>query len=129
MAGRREPGQLEQELLAVVAAADRPLTPNEVLAEFGQPLAYTTVMSTLARLAGKGALVRQQAGRGYAYALAVSPDEVDAVLTARRMTRLLDSGRDRAAALARFVADLRPEDEALLAELLGTEPEARRSAP
>ena len=125
MAGRREPGQLEQELLAVVAGAAHPLTPAEVLAEFGQPLAYTTVMSTLARLADKGVLVRETVGRGYAYSLAVAPGEVEAALTARQMTRLLNAGTDRAAALARFVADLRPEDEALLARLL-TEPAGER---
>jgi hypothetical protein len=35
------------------------------------------------------------------------------------MSRLLDSGEDRAGVLARFVADLSPEDERLLTELLG----------
>jgi predicted transcriptional regulator len=126
MARRREPGQLEQELLAVVAGAGHPLTPGEVLTEFGQPLAYTTVMSTLSRLADKGVLVRETAGRGYAYSLAVAREHVEAAMTARQMTRLLDAGTDRAAALARFVADLRPEDEALLARLLA-EPVADRS--
>jgi hypothetical protein len=37
---------------------------------------------------------------------------------ARRMRRILDSGADRRGVLARFVADLTPEDEALLANLL-----------
>jgi hypothetical protein len=40
-------------------------------------------------------------------------------MTARRMSRLLESGEDRAGVLARFVADLSPEDERLLTELLG----------
>jgi hypothetical protein len=34
------------------------------------------------------------------------------------MTRLLESGEDRAGVLARVVADLAPEDERLLAGLL-----------
>jgi hypothetical protein len=44
------------------------------------------------------------------------------------MSRLLDSREDRAGVLARFVADLRPEDEQLLTELLADgrqDPEAR----
>ncbi|CAJ62325.1 MULTISPECIES: BlaI/MecI/CopY family transcriptional regulator [Frankia] len=117
---RREPGALEREVLAAIAAAGRPLTPAETLAELGEPLAYTTVMTTLARLHDKGALTRTPAGRSYTYAPAADPDTLDAALTARQMTRLLGAGTHRAETLARFVADLRPEDEQLLADLLAT---------
>jgi hypothetical protein len=51
-----------------------------------------------------------------------SPDGIEAALTARQMTRLLDGGADRALALARFVAELRPEDEQLLIDLLANHP-------
>jgi predicted transcriptional regulator len=115
---RREPGALEREVLAAIAAAGRPLTPAEALAELGTPLAYTTVMTTLARLHDKGALTRRPAGRTYTYALAAAPDALDAALTARQMSRLLDAGANRAEALARFVADLSPDDEKLLADIL-----------
>jgi predicted transcriptional regulator len=74
-------------------------------------------MTTLSRLHAKGALTRKLAGR--AYALPADPAAVGASVTARRMSRLLNSGQDRADALARFVADLSPEDERLLAQLLG----------
>ncbi|MCK9894191.1 BlaI/MecI/CopY family transcriptional regulator [Frankia sp. AgB32] len=117
---RREPGTLEREVLAAIAAAGRPLTPAETLAELGEPLAYTTVMTTLARLHDKGALTRAPAGRSYVYAPAAAPDTLDAALTARQMTRLLSAGTHRAETLARFVADLQPEDEQLLADLLTT---------
>ncbi len=117
---RREPGALEREVLAAIAAAGRPLTPAETLAELGEPLAYTTVMTTLARLHAKGALTRQPVGRSYAYAPATDPDTLDAALTARQMIRVLGAGAQRAETLARFVADLRPEDEQLLADLLAT---------
>jgi predicted transcriptional regulator len=130
-ARRREPGVLERELLAVVGAADRPLTPAEALAALGGDLAYTTVMTTLARLHDKGALTRSPAGRAYAYALAATPDRLDAAVTARRMGRILDADPNRSEALTRFVADLRPEDGALLAHLLASHqtevPEPRRS--
>jgi len=117
---RREPGALERELFAALAAAGRPLTPAEALEALGQPLAYTTVMSTLARLHDKGALTRTPVGRSFAYAPAVRPDALDATLAARQMTRILDRGANRAEALARFVADLGPDDEKLLAEILRT---------
>jgi len=113
---------LERELFAAIAAAGRPLTPAEARDALGQPLAYTTVMSTLARLHDKGALTRSPAGRSFAYGLAVGPDTLDATLTARRMARALDGGANRAEALARFVADLGPDDERLLADLLLAHP-------
>jgi predicted transcriptional regulator len=115
---RRDRGALEREVLAALAAAGRPLTPAQVLADLGGELAYTTVMTTLARLYGKGALTRGRAGRAYAYGLAGAPEQVAAALTATRMRRLLDADTDRSAVLARFVADLDPADEQLLSRLL-----------
>jgi predicted transcriptional regulator len=106
-------------VLACLAAAGAPLTPAQVLADLGGGLAYTTVMTTLSRLHGKGALVRSPAGRAFAYALATDPHSVGAAVTARRMHRLLEAGEDRAGVLSHFVADLTPDEEALLAELLG----------
>src|SRR3954454_7369001 len=73
MAGGRRRGALEQEVLACLGAAGRPLTVAEVLAEIGGDLAYTTVLTALSRLHAKGALTRQPAGRGYAYALPADP--------------------------------------------------------
>ncbi len=110
-------GGLEQRVLACLAAG-RPLTAGEVLADLGGGLAYTTVMTTLSRLHSKGALTRELTGRAYAYALSGDPAVVGMTVTARRMRRLLDGGGDRAGVLARFVADLSPEDEQLLADLL-----------
>lgn len=111
---RRPPGMLEDEVLAVLWANGRPMTPAEVQLELGDRLAYTTVMSTLARLYRKGLLTRESTGRGYAYTPAV--DEADH--TARAMTELLRRRHDRAGVLARFVSSLSPEDEALLHRLL-----------
>ena len=83
----------------------------------GDP-AYTTVMTTLSRLAEKGALVREREGRGYLYALAAPIDAVNDAVTARRMRRLLSDGSDRSAVLARFVAELDPQEERMLVALL-----------
>jgi predicted transcriptional regulator len=117
-AGRRPRGDLERQVLACLGAASRPLTAGEVLGQLDLGLAYTTVMTTLSRLHEKGVLAREPAGRAYAYRLAGDPGTLNSVVTAQRMRRLLDSGPDRAGVLARFVADLGPEDERLLAEIL-----------
>jgi predicted transcriptional regulator len=115
--GRRR-GALEQEVLACLAAAGRSLTVNEVLTDLGNGLAYTTVMTALSRLHAKGALTREMSGRAFAYSLPPDPASIGASITARRMSRLLGSGQDRADVLARFVADLSPEDERVLSDLL-----------
>jgi predicted transcriptional regulator len=116
--GARPRGALEREVLACLAVAGRPLTVAEVLVELGGALAYTTVMTTLTRLHDKGALVREQAGRAYTYAVTGDAQAMGSSVTAQRMRRLLEAGEDRAGVLTRFVAGLRPEDEQLLAELL-----------
>jgi predicted transcriptional regulator len=69
-------------------------------------------------LQAKGVLTRQMSGRAYVYAVAGDPRYVEVSLAAHRMRRVLDSRQDRAGVLARFVADLSPEDEQVLADLL-----------
>ena len=59
------------------------------------PLAYTTVMTVLARLAEKGVLVREQVGRGFVYSATVDDE---AGIAVRGVVR--DYGE---AALAHFV--------------------------
>ena len=111
---RRPPGMLEDELLAVLWATGRPMTPADVQIYLGHRLAYTTVMSTLTRLFRKGLVTRESTGRGYAYAPAVN----EADHTAQAMTDLLSRRSDRAGVLTRFISSLPPEDEALLQRLL-----------
>ena len=111
---RRDRGQLEGEVLAVLATSEHAMTPAEVLDELDDDLAYTTVMTTLARMAGRGVLDRQRAGRAYAY----RPVRDAETLTARRMRRLLEQDTNRAGVLARFVEELGPEDERVLAAIL-----------
>jgi len=118
-AAGRPRGVLERQVLACLAAADRAITAGEVLSELGGDLAYTTVMTTLARLHTKGAVSRELNGRAYAYSLNGDEADINMVVTAHRMRRLLEAGENRAGVLARFVADLSPEDEKLLTDLLG----------
>jgi predicted transcriptional regulator len=121
MAGRPNPrpsGSLENEVVACLAAAGRPLTPAEGQAELGGDLAYTTVMTTLTRLYSKRALSRQPRGRSYAYELVGGPDGVQASITAHQMQKLLKAGADRASVLSRFVDGLDEESERILLSLL-----------
>ena len=112
--GRRARGTLEQEVVAALAAAREPMTPAQVRDQLGRDLAYTTVMTVLARLSDKGLVTRERVGRAYAYRAVRDEAEV----TARQMQRLLDAGDDRAAVLSRFVGVLSDDDERLLTDLL-----------
>ena len=115
---RRGAGELEATVLAVLQAADRPLTPGEVRDQLGDGLAYTTVVTILSRLHGKGVLDRHKVGRAFRYA----PVADEPGLAARRMARVLDGEADREAVLARFVSSLSSSDEDLLRRMLGDEP-------
>jgi predicted transcriptional regulator len=114
MESRRPSGGLEQEVLAVLLAADQPMTAAQVRTAMGGTLAYTTVMTVLSRVAEKGLAIRTRRGRAHVYA----PIRDGAEVTALRMRRLLDADDDRAAVLARFVGSLTDEDEAVLLDML-----------
>jgi predicted transcriptional regulator len=64
-------GPLEAELLRAAWTADRPVTVRDLLERVNgaraTPLAYTTVMTVLTRLADKGVMRREKQGRGYVY--------------------------------------------------------------
>ncbi len=61
--------------MGVLWKARRPLAVRDVLASLNQgrraPLAYTTVMTVMVRLADKGILKRQRHGRSFLYEAAV----------------------------------------------------------
>lgn len=109
----RTRGGLEQEILAALGAARGPMTPAQVRDALDGDLAYTTVMTVLSRLHGKGMVTREKSGRAYAYTVVAAPE-----LAARQMRRLLDAREDRAAVLTRFLGSLSDDDERLLRDLL-----------
>ncbi|WP_369241455.1 BlaI/MecI/CopY family transcriptional regulator [Streptomyces sp. R21] len=111
---RRPSGELEAAVMAALWAAGAPLTPGRVQLELASGLARTTVTTILSRLHEKGVVGRERQGRGYAY----FPVQDAAGLTARRMHTELDRYTDRETVLARFVAQLSPDDEQLLRQLL-----------
>jgi predicted transcriptional regulator len=74
-------GPLESAVMGVLWAAEAAMPVREVLAVLNRdresPLAYTTVMTVLSRLAERGAVERERNGRGYAYRPAAgSPAEI-----------------------------------------------------
>lgn len=120
---RRESGELESEVLAALWAAGAAMTPAEVRDELGGTLAYTTVMTTLARLFEKGLADRRRAGRGYAYV----PIVREADLAARRFRALLERGHDRDAVLQGFISELSADEATALRTLLDAEDQPRRT--
>ncbi|MDA8318628.1 MAG: BlaI/MecI/CopY family transcriptional regulator [Actinomycetota bacterium] len=76
-------GSLEAQVMDALWAAGGPLTVRETLDVLNDgrtpPLAYTTVLTVMQRLAGKGALTRTGRGRGHAYAPAVADEAALAV--------------------------------------------------
>ena len=115
---RRPAGALEAEVMAVLRAADAPLSPGQVRERLaarprGGELSYSTVVTIVSRLHAKGLLARARAGRGFAYT-PVDP----ASLAAGQMSRALDAGVDHGAVLTRFVSGLSGRDARLLRRLL-----------
>jgi predicted transcriptional regulator len=111
---RRPAGELEASVMAALWAAGVPQTPGQVQRSLGTDLARTTVTTILTRLHDKGVVERHRHGRGYAYV----PVQDAQGLTAKRMHTELDRDTDRQTVLARFVAQLSPDDERVLRSLL-----------
>jgi predicted transcriptional regulator len=76
-------GPLENQIMEVLWQAAGPMTVREVLGALNAgretPLAYTTAMTVLSRLAEKGAASRTKAGRSYAYSPCVADEAAMAV--------------------------------------------------
>lgn len=100
-------GPLESEVMDVLWQSREAMPVRAVLAELNRarssPLAYTTVMTVLSRLAERGVVLRRAAGRGYVYEAALgSPAEI-------AVRQLLDDYGD--AALASFVDQVGGDEE------------------
>ncbi len=114
MAERRAMGALETAVLQQLWERPGGATPAEVRDALGAELAYSTVMTILTRLWGKGLVDREHRGRAYAYRALFS----EADLAAKRMHDTLRSVKNRPAALSRFVGTLSRRDETALRRLL-----------
>lgn len=110
MTKRRSTGQLESAVLEFLWAVGEPSTPGEVHESVAPDLAYTTVMTVLSRLYGKGSVERERRGRAFVY----WPSEAEAKHRADQMHDQLAAAGDRHAVLSSFVDTLnRSEAEEL----------------
>jgi predicted transcriptional regulator len=107
----REFGQLEGAIMDVIWAGTRPYSVREVRErmEYGRPVAYTTVMTVMGILHGKGVLQREKHGRAWRYWPAESKADHDA----RLMTEVLRSG-DHQQTIRRFLERVSEDEMASL---------------
>ena len=115
----REFGELESAIMDVVWASDRAYLVREVRERlsYNRPLAYTTVMTVMNILYGKGVLCREKQGRAWRYWPAESREEHDA----RLMAEVLRSGGNQRITMMRFVERVSDEErESLRSAVLHT---------
>ncbi len=104
----REFGELESAIMDVVWASERPYLVREVRERlsYNRALAYTTVMTVMNILYGKGVLCREKHGRAWRYWPAESREEHDA----RLMAEVLRSGGNEHITMMRFVERVSDEE-------------------
>ena len=104
----REFGELESAIMDVVWASDRAYLVREVRERlsYNRALAYTTVMTVMNILYGKGVLCREKQGRAWRYWPAESREEHDA----RLMAEVLRSGGNEHITMMRFVERVSDEE-------------------
>lgn len=115
----RQPGDLEREILACLAASTTPMSVQQVVDELADGKAYTTILTTMTRLFEKDAVARERVGRAYLYSIPHGAEGAQAAMAANRMRRLIADRSDRRRVLAHFVSALDADDEQFLRDLLG----------
>jgi predicted transcriptional regulator len=111
MVGVTRLGELERAVMDVLWDRGVPATVREVADVLaGRELAYTTVMTVLDRLAGKGMVERERAGRAWSYRPA-APREA---YVARLMLDALELAGSKDAALVRFARSVTGDDAEVL---------------
>ena len=104
-------GDLERAIMEVLWQTESSLTVRQVSNGLTQRnLAHTTVMTVLDRLAKKGFVRRQRAGRAWRY----RPAESREAYVAELMLTALDQTGDRQAALTRFARSVSGAEAAAL---------------
>lgn len=101
-------GKLEAAVMTRIWEWDRPVSVRQIVDHLQQSrsIAYTTVMTVLDNLHGKGLVTRRKEGRAYVYLPTVTREEH----TAGLMEQVLDAAADRGGALLHFVGQMSPEE-------------------
>lgn len=109
-------GDLEAEVMGVIwELSEATVKQVQKALEPDRPLAYTTVMTVLSRLADKGLLFRRKQGRAYVYSPASSHEKVAGSLL-RSLVERLYAGR-AAQAIAHLLEGEEEVDDAELDRL------------
>lgn len=116
-------GELENEVLDILRRHDAPVGAADIQDAFTKPTpAYTTILTALDRLIGKGDVVRHaESPRKMRFSARLSAAES----ASDSMHRALQSSTDRRAALLQFAGDLDPDDVEMLRSALSK----KRSTP
>lgn len=110
-------GELERAAMDVLWDRGEPATVRAVVEALADKnLAYTTVMTVLDRLAGKGMVERERNGRAWLYRPAAPRDEYIAQL----MLDALDLAGERDAALVRFARSVSDSEAEVLRAALAS---------
>lgn len=113
-------GDLEKVVLEVLWAAEDWSTVREVFAviEAERPIAYTTVMTVLARMAKKGLVEQRRDGKAYLYRASATRGEMAADLMRQALGSVADDAGGARDALVAFVGEATEEERAALREAL-----------
>ena len=120
-------GDLEKSAMEQVWARGE-CTVRDLHADFGERLAYTTLMTTLDRLHKKGLLDRRREGKAFVYSARMSREQLEQAMVRDVIEALLEESRkDPSPVMASFVDAISEEDETLLSQL-EAEIQRRRAA-
>jgi predicted transcriptional regulator len=135
--GHRTPQQIvesrlgvrEREVMAVVWAVGE-ISARGACSRLAQPIAYTTVGTTLDRLFKKGLLARRKVGQAFLYRAAVTRAELEHAIAADLLDGMFDRQPDQPLpVLSSLVDALGARDHALLDELERLIHEKRQTLP
>src|SRR5436190_18868262 len=120
-----ELGPLERDVMQSVwrhyesdRSSSKGISVRDVHLDFGERLAYTTLMTTLDRLHKKGLLERHKDGRAFLYSPRLSPQEFERSIARDVIDTLLGRGREGVEPVLACIVDAVGEhDRAVLDEL------------
>ena len=109
-------GPLEARVLDALWRRGTAGTVRDLVDEFPE-VAYTTLMTTLDRLHGKGALAREKSGRAFLYRARCARAELEARLAAEALGALFERGAGGVRPALSFFLEALSRDDRLIAEL------------
>ena len=110
-------GPLEHQTMAVIWDL-KECNVSMVKAAFKEPVAYTTIMTTLDRLYKKGLLNRRKDSRAFLYSARFSPEELEIFVTENVIGKLLDTSTGQIEPILSCIVDAVSERDRLLLDEL-----------